>query len=253
MQPPSDPPSIVSQTTSVDGLAMHYLAAGDGEPLVLIHGYAETSDTWRAIIPALARRGRVIAPDLPGIGDSAVPAEGLDMTTAAVRVHALAESLGVTRARVVGHDIGMMIAYGYAALHPAEVDKLVLTPRTLGQLVDHAAIVGTSSPNTWQFTRNEKAITVPIKPALRVGTVLGIRAAAIAGLGLAVLPHFVITDDLEAGRLLPILRGASLAPMPVCAIYRAELRRSPRVAAFVAYLRAALPTEPVRTTTREGG
>jgi pimeloyl-ACP methyl ester carboxylesterase len=110
MDAPSDPPSIESQTTTVDALAMHYLAAGSGEPLVLIHGYAETSDTWRAVIPALARRWRVIAPDLPGIGGSAIPADGLDMVTAARRVHSLAESLGVGRARLVGHDIGMMVA-----------------------------------------------------------------------------------------------------------------------------------------------
>jgi alpha-beta hydrolase superfamily lysophospholipase len=71
---------------TVDGLAMHYLAAGGGEPLVLIHGYAETSDTWRAVIPALARRWRVIAPDLPGIGESAIPDDGLDMATAAARL-----------------------------------------------------------------------------------------------------------------------------------------------------------------------
>jgi DNA-binding transcriptional LysR family regulator len=121
-------------------------------------------------------------------------------------------------------------------------------PRTLGQLANHAAIVGTSSPSTWTFIRNEKPIAVPIRPVLRVGTVLGIRAAAIAGLGLAVLPHFAIADDLEAGRLRAILPGASLAPMPVCAIYRAELRGSAKVDGFVAYLRATLPTVPLRTT-----
>jgi pimeloyl-ACP methyl ester carboxylesterase len=126
MDAPSDPPSIASQITTVGSLVMHYLAAGSGEPLILIHGYADTSDTWRAVIPALARRWRVIAPDLPGIGESAIPADGLDMATAATRVHALAESLGVRRARIVGHDIGMMVAYAYAATHPTEVDKLVL-------------------------------------------------------------------------------------------------------------------------------
>jgi pimeloyl-ACP methyl ester carboxylesterase len=126
MDAPSDPPSIASQTTTVGSLVMHYLAAGSGEPLILIHGYAETSDTWRAVIPALARRWRIIAPDLPGIGESAIPGDGLDMVTAATRVHALAESLGVRRVRIVGHDIGMMVAYAYSASHPTEVDKLVL-------------------------------------------------------------------------------------------------------------------------------
>jgi DNA-binding transcriptional LysR family regulator len=117
-------------------------------------------------------------------------------------------------------------------------------PKTLDQLASHAAIVGTSSPSTWSFIPNEKPIAVPINPVLRVGTVLGIRAAAVAGLGLAVLPHFVIADDLEAGGLRAVLPRASLAPMPVYAVYRRELRRSAKVEAFVAYLRAALPTTP---------
>jgi pimeloyl-ACP methyl ester carboxylesterase len=60
----------------------------------------------------------VIAPDLPGIGDSDIPQDGLDMKTAAIRVHRLAKSLGIQKARVVGHDIGLMIAYAYAAQFP---------------------------------------------------------------------------------------------------------------------------------------
>jgi DNA-binding transcriptional LysR family regulator len=120
-------------------------------------------------------------------------------------------------------------------------------PRTLDQLAKHAAIVGTSSPSTLKFIRNEKPITVPISPVLRVGTMLGIRAAAMAGLGLAVLPHFAIADDLEAGGLRAVLPGALLAPMPVSAVYPAELRGSAKVDAFVAHLRATLPTAPART------
>ena len=125
-EPTAAPASIVSQSATVDGAAMHYLAAGSGEPLILIHGFAETSEAWRPAIPALARRFRILAPDLPGMGQSAIPAHGLDMTTAAVRVRALVRSLGVSRARVVGHDIGMMVAYAYAASFPDEVERLVL-------------------------------------------------------------------------------------------------------------------------------
>jgi pimeloyl-ACP methyl ester carboxylesterase len=68
----------------------------------------------------LAERFTVIAPDLPGIGDSAIPNDGLDMKTAAIRIHALARSLGIQKAEVVGHDIGLMVAYAYAAQFPAE-------------------------------------------------------------------------------------------------------------------------------------
>src|SRR6266850_1463375 len=78
------------------------------------------------ILPLLGEKFTVIAPDLPGIGDSEIPANGLDMKTAAIRIHGLARSLGVQKARVVGHDIGLMVAYAYAAQFPAEVEKLVV-------------------------------------------------------------------------------------------------------------------------------
>src|SRR5437773_11041912 len=68
----------------------------------------------------------VVAPDLPGIGDSDIPADGLDMQSAAVRIHAFARSLGIEKARVVGHDIGLMVAYAYAAQFPDEVEKLAV-------------------------------------------------------------------------------------------------------------------------------
>src|SRR6202049_911958 len=118
--------TILSRTAEIDGVELHYLSAGHGAPLILLHGYAETSLMWRPIMPVLAERFTVIAPDLPGIGDSAIPENGLDMKTAAIRIHALARSLGVEKARVVGHDIGLMVAYAYAAQFPTEVEKLVV-------------------------------------------------------------------------------------------------------------------------------
>ena len=113
---------ITAKVHDLDGLQLHYLTAGSGPPLILLHGYAETSRMWRPIIPLLAERFTVIAPDLPGIGDSAIPVDGLNMKTAATRMHALAKALGVQRARVVGHDIGLMVAYAYAALFQNEVE-----------------------------------------------------------------------------------------------------------------------------------
>ena len=118
--------TIVSRTAEIDGVKLHYMTAGHGTPLILLHGYAETSRMWKPIIPVLAERFTVIAPDLPGIGDSDIPADGLDMKSAAIRIHDLAKSLGVENAEVVGHDIGLMVAYAYAAQFPAEVTKLVL-------------------------------------------------------------------------------------------------------------------------------
>ena len=120
------PNTIDSRFADVEGTKLHYLTAGHGPAVILLHGYTQTSRMWRPLIPKLTEKFTVIAPDLPGIGDSAIPKDGLDMKTAAIRVHELAKSLGITKARVVGHDIGLMVAYAYAAQFPSEVEKLVV-------------------------------------------------------------------------------------------------------------------------------
>src|SRR5207247_7436593 len=144
--------TIVSRTAEINGVKLHYITAGHGAPLILPHGYAETSLMWRPIIPVLAERFTVIAPDLPGIGDSSIPRNGLDMKTAAIRVHALARSLGIERARVVGHDIGLMVAYAYAAQFPAEVEKLVLMDAFLPGVGGWEAVY--NDPGIWHFRFN---------------------------------------------------------------------------------------------------
>ena len=143
---------ILSKTAKVDGADLHYMTAGQGPVVILLHGYAETSRMWRPIIPQLAKHLRVIAPDLPGIGDSSIPADGLDMKSAAVRIHALARSLGVDKARVVGHDIGLMVAYAYAAQFPAETEKLVLMDAFLPGVAGWEAIY--NNPGIWHFRFN---------------------------------------------------------------------------------------------------
>jgi len=144
--------TILSGATKIDGVKLHYLTAGRGPALILLHGYAETSRMWRPIIPILAKRFTVIAPDLPGIGDSAIPAKGLDMKTSAVRMHGLARSLGVEKAGVVGHDIGLMVAYAYAAQFPAETEKLVVMDAFLPGVGQWEAIY--NNPGFWHFRFN---------------------------------------------------------------------------------------------------
>ncbi|MGH8093256.1 MAG: alpha/beta fold hydrolase [Chthoniobacterales bacterium] len=141
--------SIISRRAVVDGVQLHYLTAGHGPALLLLHGYAETSRMWKPIMPRLAEKFTVIAPDLPGIGDSAIPANGLDMKTSAIRIHALARKLGVEKARVVGHDIGLMVAYAYAAQFPTETEKLVVMDAFLPGVAGWEAIY--NDPNIWHF------------------------------------------------------------------------------------------------------
>ena len=144
--------TIASRTADVDGVQLHYLTAGHGPTVILLHGFAETSRMWRPIIPLLAEKFTVIAPDLPGIGDSSIPANGIDMETSASRIHELARSLGVEKARVVGHDIGLMVAYAYAAQFPTETEKLAVMDAFLPGVEGWEPIY--NSPNVWHFRFN---------------------------------------------------------------------------------------------------
>jgi pimeloyl-ACP methyl ester carboxylesterase len=141
--------AIASKTAEVAGLKLHYLSAGHGPAVILLHGYTQTSRMWRPLIPRLAGKFTVIAPDLPGIGDSAIPNDGLDMKNAAIRIHALAVSLGIPKARVVGHDIGLMVAYAYAAMYPSEVEKLVVMDAFLPGVAGWELVY--DNPGTWHF------------------------------------------------------------------------------------------------------
>jgi pimeloyl-ACP methyl ester carboxylesterase len=146
------PAEITSKTATVDGLQFHYLSAGHGPAVILLHGYTQTSRMWRPLIPQLADKFTVIAPDLPGIGDSGIPADGLDMKSAATRVHALVKSLGIEKARVVGHDIGLMVAYAYAAQFPSEVEKLVVMDAFLPGVAGWEDVY--NNPGIWHFRFN---------------------------------------------------------------------------------------------------
>jgi hypothetical protein len=89
---------ITVRDAKIDDVQLHYLTAGKGPAVLLLHGYAETSRMWRPLIPRLAEKFTVIAPDLPGIGSS-IPSDKIDMISAAERVHTLARSLGIEKAR----------------------------------------------------------------------------------------------------------------------------------------------------------
>ena len=143
---------FATRTADVGGVKIHYLTAGSGPAVLLLHGYAETSRMWRPLIPKLATEFTVIAPDLPGIGDSDIPAEGLDMSHAATRIHSLIARLGIGRAAVVGHDIGLMVAYAYAAQFPAETNKLVLMDAFLPGVEGWQEIY--NNPAVWHFRFN---------------------------------------------------------------------------------------------------
>ena len=154
--------AITSHFATIDGERIHYLQSGHGPALILFHGFAETSLMWRPAMAEFGQKFTVIAPDLPGIGDSAIPSTPPQFKTAAATLHKLAQSLGINSAEVVGHDIGLMVAYAYAAQFPAETTRLVLMDAFLPGVGNWADTY--NSPSVWHFRFNG-----PIPEALVAG------------------------------------------------------------------------------------
>src|SRR5215203_2315080 len=118
-------------TASVNGIQLHYVIGGQGDPVVLLHGWPETWYAWHKVMPALAQNYTVIAPDLRGLGDSSKPPTGYDGKTLAEDIHQLVTQLGFNTIFLVGHDIGTQVAYSYAAAHPTEVKRLAVMELTI--------------------------------------------------------------------------------------------------------------------------
>jgi pimeloyl-ACP methyl ester carboxylesterase len=111
-----------------DGISLHVHDEGEGDPVVLLHGFPDSSALWRNQIPALVAAGhRVLAPDLRGFGRSDMPpeVEAYRITTLAADVVAILDSAGIERTHVVGHNWGAGLAWIVAGLHPDRVDRLV--------------------------------------------------------------------------------------------------------------------------------
>jgi pimeloyl-ACP methyl ester carboxylesterase len=120
------PEGFRETSAHVNGVWINYKIGGHGPAVVLLHGYAETSHMWIPLLPLLATSHTVIAPDLRGVGGSERTPGGYDKKTMAQDIHGLVRQLGFDKVQVVGHDIGLMVAYAYAAQYPDEVSKIVL-------------------------------------------------------------------------------------------------------------------------------
>ncbi|MGK5740725.1 alpha/beta fold hydrolase [Micromonospora sp. URMC 103] len=147
------PDSFTEQTALVGDITINYLRGGRGSTLVLLHGYPQTWYMWRKILPELAEHYTVIAPDLRGAGGSDAPAGGYDKKTLARDVYGLLSQLGLERdISLVGHDIGTMVAYAYAAAHSEQVSKLVLTEAPIpDQNLYQFPSLTPKGPGAWNF------------------------------------------------------------------------------------------------------
>src|SRR2546422_8153721 len=140
-----------SQSTNVNGVKIHYLKAGTGKKLlVLIHGFGDTSRMWTPLFDEFHKDYTIIAPDLRGLGDSSRPPTGYDKRTVANDVRELVKSLGYRKIDLVGHDIGLMVAYAYASQYPNEVEKLALLEAPIPGIGDIWEKIYTA-PALWHF------------------------------------------------------------------------------------------------------
>src|SRR5215813_12947794 len=140
-----------SRTAELNGVRIHYLKAGTGKnTLVLIHGFGDTSHMWIPLFDEFGDEYTIIAPDMRGLGDSSRPAGGYDKKTIAGDIHELVKSLGYQKIHLVGHDIGLMVAYAYAAQYPNEVEKLALLEAPIPGIGDIWQKIYTT-PALWHF------------------------------------------------------------------------------------------------------
>ncbi|WP_223641006.1 alpha/beta fold hydrolase [Corallococcus sp. EGB] len=137
----------------VNGTRIHFVIGGEGRPVLLLHGYTQTHLMWWRLAPGLAKQHTVILPDLRGAGASAAPEQGYDKETLARDMRALVKKLGFDKVSVVGHDIGLMVAYAYAALFPNEVERLALLDAFLPGIEPWSDQV-MRSRDVWHFTFN---------------------------------------------------------------------------------------------------
>src|SRR5258708_19069160 len=120
------PASSGTQDVQTNGSTIHVRVGGQGPAVVLLHGFGDTGDMWAPLAVDLARDHTVVVPDLRGMGLSSRPERGYDKRTQAGDVRSVLTQLGLDHAAVVGHDIGTIVAYSYAARHPDKTEKLVV-------------------------------------------------------------------------------------------------------------------------------
>jgi pimeloyl-ACP methyl ester carboxylesterase len=143
------PSSFHTQDIQTKDATIHVRVGGHGPTVVLLHGFGDTGDMWVPLADELVRDHTVVVPDLRGMGLSSHPTDGYDKRTQAADVRAVLTTLGLDRAAIVGHDIGTMVAYAYAARYPDKTEKLVVMDAPVPGIPPWDQIV--RSPLLWHF------------------------------------------------------------------------------------------------------
>jgi pimeloyl-ACP methyl ester carboxylesterase len=144
----SDGVEFCSERVDVNGVQLHVVRGGNGPALLLLHGWPLTWYSWRKVMPTLAQHFTVIVPDMPGLGDSAPSPSGYEKANIATQMHALVTELGYKDVLLVGHDMGVPVAYAYAVQFPQETKAVAFldVPLTGFGLEDFARKLG-----LWHF------------------------------------------------------------------------------------------------------
>jgi len=143
------PAAFKLQDITTNGTTLHVRVGGSGPAVVLIHGFGDTGDMWTPLAVELAKNHRVVVPDLRGIGLSAKPEAGYEKKNQANDIRGVLDTLGIDQADVVGHDIGVMVAYAYAAAYPTKTTKLVVMDAPPPGIPPWDEVV--RNPKLWHF------------------------------------------------------------------------------------------------------
>jgi pimeloyl-ACP methyl ester carboxylesterase len=143
------PPGFRTEQIKTDGAIIHVRVGGKGPAVVMLHGFADTGDMWAPLAAALAPDRTVVVPDLRGMGLSSHPEGGYDKKTQAGDVARVLDQLGIPKADLVAHDIGLMVGYAFAAQYPDRVVRLVMMDAPLPGIGPWDEIV--RSPLLWHF------------------------------------------------------------------------------------------------------
>lgn len=148
-QPKPYPPTFKLQNITTNGTTLHVRVGGSGPAVVLIHGFGDTGDMWTPLAIELAKNHRVVVPDLRGIGLSGKPEDGYEKKNQAKDIRGVLDTLGIDQADIVGHDIGVMVAYAYAASFPTKTTKLVVMDAPPPGIPPWDEVV--RNPKLWHF------------------------------------------------------------------------------------------------------
>lgn len=138
------------------GISLHAVEAGAGPLMVLVSGWPQTWYSWHKIMPRLAKHFRVVAIDLPGLGDSDFPKHGYDTGSISLHLDAVLDAFGASDGILVTHDIGAWIGYAYAARRPERVTRLVLIDAAIPGLAPPEVfrLAPETAPRVWHFYFN---------------------------------------------------------------------------------------------------